>query len=416
LLQLNSLILKDLYCNFFCNFSIPNNCYSALYVNCIYDYIFAKKLAMNSFYHFLILVLICIPAAIIALKFIFKKSILFVTGLIWLIVQSVLVILAYIMGMRQYSSDLFWAGPIVVVLVFLSYYYLYQFISRPIKGVIQSISDISHGNLNVQFNGTYLSRQDELGKISTELNNMAKKLKTVIASINQEAASLNNTSNLLTEKSTGIMESTTEHASSYEELAASMEQMAANIQQNSDNAKITQDISTKTFQNIENIKTATNQSVESIYSIVEKIALIRDIAFQTNILALNAAVEASHAGEHGKGFAVVASEVKKLAERSRLAAQEISLLSERSAKVGEESNNSTVLMLQDLERISTLVKEITTASIEQNSGAELINRSIQELNNATQHNAQASEELASTSDLLEEQSKKLKQIISFFRY
>ncbi len=371
---------------------------------------------MSSFYIFIGLVLICIPAAIVILKYIFKKSILFVTGLIWLIVQTILVFFAYYMGMRQKSSDLFWAGPMTIMLVSLAYYYLYQYISRPIKGVIQSISDISHGNLNVQFKDKYLSRKDELGSISTEINNMAKILKKVIISINNESASLNKTSILLTEKSSGMMEMATEHASSYEELAASMEQMAANIQQNAENSKITHELSSKTSQNIESIKNATNQSVESIYSIVDMIAIVNDIAFQTNILALNAAVEASHAGEHGKGFAVVAIEVKKLAERSKAAAREIAILSKRSVEVGEESNASINLMLMDLQKISSLVNEITSASMEQNSGADIINSSIQELNNTTQQNAMASEEMAATSSMLAEQSKAMKRIISFFKF
>jgi len=371
---------------------------------------------MNSFFVFLILVVVCIPAAIVVLKLVFRKSILFVTGLIWLIVQTILVVMAYFMGIRQNTSDLFWAAPFTVLLVVSSYYYLYQYITRPINGVMQSISDISHGNLDVQFNNKYLTRQDELGSISRETKNMSKILKTVINNINSESASLNQTSVLLTNKSEEMMESATEHASSYQQLAASMEEMAANIQQNADNSQITLELSSKTAENIENVKTATNQSIESIYSIVDMIAIINDIAFQTNILALNAAVEASHAGEHGKGFAVVASEVKKLAERSRAAAQEIAVLSKRSVQVGEESNTSIGLMLEDLERISKLVNEITSASIEQNSGADIINCSIQELNNTTQQNAMASEELASTSKILSEQSKSIKQIVSFFKY
>lgn len=355
------------------------------------------------------------PAAIILLRLIFKKSLLFITGLIWLIVQSILVILAYLMGIRQTNSDLLWAGPLVIVLVVLSYSYLYQFISKPLQGVIKSISEISEGNLKIKFTEKDLNRKDELGIISIQIKKMAEILRKVINNIFTESDSLSNTSKELTSKSASMMETATVNASSYQELAASMEEMAANIQQNADNSKITRQISEQTAQNIETIKIATSQSIESIYSIVNTVAIISEIAFQTNILALNAAVEASHAGEQGKGFAVVATEVKKLAERSKLAAVEISSLSEKSARVGEESNHSIIQMLDDLKKISALVHEITSASIEQNSGAEIINRSLQELNNSTQQNTIASIELASTSDLLSVQAKKLKEIISFFK-
>lgn len=370
---------------------------------------------MNVFGILLILIAVCIPAAIFILRLIFKKSILFMAGLIWLIAQSLVAIIAYYMGTRENIYDFIWAAPIVVLLVIMGYYYLYKYIRHPFIGVIKSISDIASGNLSITFNKKYLERGDELGIISTYIYNMAKKLKTVISQIHDEASILSSTSNVLSTKSSAIMESATEQASSFEELASSMEEMAANIQQNADNAKQTESISAKTSGNIEKIKLAVVDSMESINSIVDKISIISEIAFQTNILALNAAVEAAHAGDQGKGFAVVANEVKKLAERSKKAADEIELLSTNSVNVGNNSVKSTSQMLEDIEKVSTLIQEITSVSIEQNSGAEIINNTIQQLNNTTQYNASASEELASISNLLDNQAKKIQDIVTFFK-
>jgi methyl-accepting chemotaxis protein len=158
-----------------------------------------------------------------------------------------------------------------------------------------------------------------------------------------------------------------------------------------------------------------DETVKAMMQIADKISIIEDIAYQTNMLALNAAIEAARAGEHGKGFAVVAAEVRKLAERSQIAASEISTLTGDSVKVAEKAGKLLEKMVPDIQKTAELVQEITAASEEQSSGVGQINSAMQQLDKVTQQNAAGSEELAATAEEMQAQSENLTQVVSFFR-
>jgi methyl-accepting chemotaxis protein len=149
--------------------------------------------------------------------------------------------------------------------------------------------------------------------------------------------------------------------------------------------------------------------------IANKISIIEEIARQTNLLALNAAIEAARAGEHGKGFAVVATEVRKLAERSQIAAGEINKLSAASVDVAEKAGEMLTRIVPDIQKTAELISEINAASNEQNAGAEQINKAIQQLDKVIQQNAAATEEMASTSEELSSQAEQLMDVLEFFK-
>jgi methyl-accepting chemotaxis protein len=149
--------------------------------------------------------------------------------------------------------------------------------------------------------------------------------------------------------------------------------------------------------------------------IASKISIIEEIARQTNLLALNAAIEAARAGEHGKGFAVVAAEVRKLAERSQKAAGEINSLSNTTVKVSEKAGEMLDRLVPDIQKTAELVQEISAASREQDTGSELINKALQQLEKVIQQNASAAEEMASTTEELTGQSDQLITALGFFR-
>lgn len=205
-----------------------------------------------------------------------------------------------------------------------------------------------------------------------------------------------------------------EQASSVEEVSSTMEEITSNIEQNSSNSAQTEKISITARDGMLQVKEQTARAVEANREIYEKIKVINDIAFQTNILALNAAVEAARAGEHGKGFAVVAAEVRKLAENSKASAEEIIGLAENSFEITQQAGAKLEEMLPEIEKTTQLVQEISAAGIEMSNGSNQVNSAIQQLNEVTQQTAAASEELATGAEQLAGQADQLISTISFF--
>ena len=278
------------------------------------------------------------------------------------------------------------------------------------KEKVDAAVRIAQGDLTVKV--APKSDRDALGQA---LQGMIDKLSQVIGEVRMGANALSSAATQVASTSQGLSQGTSEQAASVEETTASLQEMSASIAKNADNSRALEQSALKAANDGEDGGKAVVETVNAMKSIAEKISIVEEIAYQTNLLALNAAIEAARAGEHGRGFAVVATEVRKLAERSQTAAKEISGLAGSSVKVAERSGQLLTELVPSIRRSAETVQEVTAATAEQAAGVAQINRALTGVDQLTQRNASASEELASTAEELASQAEALQQLMAFFR-
>ncbi|MEW6379376.1 MAG: methyl-accepting chemotaxis protein [bacterium] len=282
----------------------------------------------------------------------------------------------------------------------------------PLNVAAEYIDRISKGDIPAKITDDY---RGDFNEIKNNLNTMIDNLTTFALDTQRVAEQVASASQQMSSSTQQISQGATEQSSSAEEVSSSMEQMVANIKQNAENAQQTERIALKSANDAKESGHAVAETVTAMKDIAGKISIIEEIARQTNLLALNAAIEAARAGEYGKGFAVVASEVRKLAERSQIAAGEIGKLSSSSVEVAERAGEMLAKLVPDIQKTAELVQEISSASNEQNTGASQINKAIQQLDQVIQQNAGASEEMASTSEEMAAQAEQLRNTVNFFK-
>ena len=321
-------------------------------------------------------------------------------------------------NISKQKAVIFWlfvVGSLVCVVI-SSLVIIYLFnrnISEKLIQVGHQLNDLSEGKLYISEVQDF--SMDEIGDLQRNINNVSIKLAAIVDNINIGAEKVTESSSKMRDISVNVSTGASKQASSSEEVSSTMEEIASTIDQNTDRTTRTEKTSVSISEGLKELITEMESSLKYTKEITSKISVINDIAFQTNLLALNAAVEAARAGEHGRGFSVVAAEVRKLAEKSRIAADQIIGLSNTNLQISEKAHNTMNNLTPEIETATTLIKEIAASSFEQKSGVEQINNAISQLTEIIHQNSIMSENMSNAAIDMEKEANKLRKDVQFFQ-
>ncbi len=301
------------------------------------------------------------------------------------------------------------AGPVLAALLAWA---LSRSIVRPLNEAVGLTGRLASGDLTTLIE---VRGRDEATQIMAGMREVVQRFGSVLGEVRGAVVSLSGASGQVAAAAQALSQGTSTQAASVEETTTSLGQLSASISQNAETSKLLEAMAVQGAADAEESGFAVNETVEAMASIAERISIVEEIAYQTNLLALNAAVEAARAGEHGRGFAVVAAEVRKLAERSQKAAKEIGSLAGSSVKVAERSGQLLKALVPSIRKTAELVQQVAAVSREQANGVMQMNRAMVQVDQVTQKNASAAEELSSTAEELAAQAESLQQMMMFFR-
>ncbi|MDI1245425.1 MAG: methyl-accepting chemotaxis protein [Rhodoferax sp.] len=299
-------------------------------------------------------------------------------------------------------------------------------ITTQLRGAVSLAQTVASGDLTSRIE---VESSDETGLLMQALKNMNDSLVRIVGEVRKGTDTIASASSEIAAGNLDLSGRTEQQAGSLEETAASMEQLTATVKQNADNARqanqlavAASGVAIKGGSVVAEVVGTMGAINASSRKIVDIIAVIDGIAFQTNILALNAAVEAARAGEQGRGFAVVAAEVRNLAQRSAAAAKEIKILISDSVDKVEEGSKQVAQagktmdeIVDSVKRVTDIMAEISAASEEQTTGIEQVNQAIMQMDQVTQQNAALVEEAAAAAASLQEQAGNLSQVVGLFK-
>ncbi|MCS0608781.1 methyl-accepting chemotaxis protein [Massilia solisilvae] len=299
-------------------------------------------------------------------------------------------------------------------------------IVNPLNEAVRIADSVAAGDLTERIEVT---SKDETGRLMQALKDMNEGLATIVGQVRAGTDTIATAAGQIAAGNVDLSARTEHQASSLEETASSMEELTSTVKQNAENARqanvlavSASEVAGKGGAVVAEVVQTMGAINESARQIVDIIAVIDGIAFQTNILALNAAVEAARAGEQGRGFAVVAGEVRSLAQRSAAAAKEIKALIDDSvdkiragSTLVDQAGDTMADIVQGVSRVTDIMAEISAASQEQTAGIEQVNKAISQMDQATQQNAALVEQATAAAQALRDESDRLARAVDTFR-
>lgn len=365
--------------------------------------------------HSIISFVVSLPIALIAIRIMFKNSILFKVTFTWVMSLLFIASNARIAAGRPDLYPYHISLIVAILVIFLIGLYAYWVIRKPLKRVIDDLEKVSNGDLTVEVDHKIEHRKDEVGIITQSIANLSANFEEIIRGIQTNFETISRMAENIKQASGNMARSAAMQAGNLEEVSTAMEEMVETIASNSENAVETKEITIRTNESVKEGNVAVLKALNYLNEITERIHVINDIAYQTNILSLNAGVEAARAGDAGKGFSVVATEVRNLSNQSKEAAYEIESVSSESKGFSNKAVESLKDIVPSMEKTTMLVQKIVFANEEQSAGVSQINQAIQELNNSTQQNATDAEEMAQSAISLSDSAEHLKKLVTYFK-
>jgi methyl-accepting chemotaxis protein len=317
---------------------------------------------------------------------------------------------------RYYAARSLVVGLIVLASLVATViaFFVTRSVASPILQAVTAAERIARGDFATEIAGS--GGRDEAGRLLEAMRLMASDLARVLGDVRATADSLGDASGQVASASRSLSDGATEQAQSVQTTTELLSDMQGAITRNAEASRRMEEMASGSARDAEAGGEAVSRTVETMRRIAERISIVEEIAYQTNLLALNAAIEAARAGVHGRGFAVVASEVRKLAERSQVAAKEIAQLAGTSVDVAERSGSLLAALVPSIRNTAALVREVAAASQEQATGVAQMSDAMAQMDRVTQQNAPAAEELAATATQVSEQAARLQEIVRYFRF